>query len=368
MASWQAAALNIALHLTIKRVMSRTGTVAATRRFVESRRRVRLPAGCEATPVKSHTFHGEWIRSPESSDRRTLLYFPGGGFMLPASAQITQLILRINREAGTRGLLVHYRLAPEHPFPAGLDDCIAAYHHLLDTGTDPRSIVLAGDSAGGGLVLSTLLALRDAQVPMPAGAVVISPFTDFTYCGESRTANDWRDPMLSNDGVLQMNELYLRGTPAEDPLVSPVYGDYRGLPPILAHVGSSEILLDDTRRVARRARAQSVDFDVEVWAEMPHVWHLWPFLPEAQLAVKRVAEFIRERTGGRHDALAARAAGNGEPPHAPGASNGRGIERGNGRGNAGGNGRAGGHGRAQGPADGKRTHGRPGAPRNGARP
>jgi len=144
MASWQAAALNIALHLTIKRVMSRTGTVAATRRFVESRRRVRLPAGCEATPVKSHTFHGEWIRSPESSDRRTLLYFPGGGFMLPASAQITQLILRINREAGTRGLLVHYRLAPEHPFPAGLDDCIAAYHHLLDTGTDPRSIVLAG--------------------------------------------------------------------------------------------------------------------------------------------------------------------------------------------------------------------------------
>jgi hypothetical protein len=120
--------------------------------------------------------------------------------------------------------------------------------------------------------------------------------------------------------------------------------------------------------VARRARAQSVDFDVEVWAEMPHVWHLWPFLPEAQLAVKRVAEFIRERTGGRHDALAARAAGNGEPPHAPGASNGRGIERGNGRGNAGGNGRAGGHGRAQGPADGKRTHGRPGAPRNGARP
>jgi len=296
MASWQATALNIALHLTIKRIMSRTGTVAATRRFVESRRRVRLPPGCETTSVDAHTFRGEWIRTPESSDERTLLYFPGGGFMLPASPQVTQLIVRINRLAAARGLLVHYRLAPEHPFPAGLDDCIAAYHHLLDIGTDPASIVLAGDSAGGGLVLSTLLALRDAGVPLPAGAVVISPFTDFTFAGESRTANDWRDPMLSNDGVLQMNELYLRGSKAEDPLVSPVYGDYRGLPPILAHVGSTEILLDDTRRVARRAREQAVDFEVEVWTEMPHVWHLWTFLPEAQQAVKRVAEFIRDRT------------------------------------------------------------------------
>ncbi len=304
MASWQATALNLALHMTIKRVMSRTGTVAATRRFVEQGQRVHLPPGCESTPVQSRTFRGEWVRTPESSDRRTLLYFPGGGFMLPASPQVTQLILRINREAGTRGLLVHYRLAPEHPFPAGLDDCIAAYRHLLDLGTDPASIVLAGDSAGGGLVLSTLLALRDAQVPGPAGAAVISPFTDFTFAGESRTANDWRDPMLSNEGVLQMNELYLRGTSPEDPLASPVYGDYRGLPPILAHVGSTEILLDDTRRVARRAREHAVDFDVEVWNEMPHVWHLWTFLPEARQAVTRIAGFIRQRTAAAQTAPA----------------------------------------------------------------
>lgn len=304
MASWQATALNLALHLTIKRVMSATGTVATTRRFVQPRRPIHLPPGCHRRPVDAHAFRGEWIHGPESRDTRTLLYLPGGGFMLPASPQITHLMLRIHREAGTRGLLVHYRLAPEHPFPAGLEDCIAAYRYLLDTGTDPKSIVIAGDSAGGGLTLSTLLALRDDGVPLPAAAVVISPFTDFTFGGESRVTNDWRDPLLSNDGVLKMNELYLRDTQPDHPLVSPVYGDFRGLPPILAHVGSTEILLDDTRRVAKRARAQSVDFEVEVWAEAPHVWHIWSFLPEAQQAVTRIAQFIRERTDTEQSARA----------------------------------------------------------------
>jgi monoterpene epsilon-lactone hydrolase len=118
-------------------------------------------------PVRAMAFRGEWMRTPESTDARTLLYLPGGGFMLPASAQVPLLVARINREAGTRALLVHYRLAPEHPFPAGLEDCLAAYRHLLDLGTDPKSIVIAGDSAGGGLTLSTLLALRDDGDPLP---------------------------------------------------------------------------------------------------------------------------------------------------------------------------------------------------------
>jgi len=317
MASWQVNALNVALHLTIKRVMSATGTVAKTRKFVESRRPIRLPPGCEKTPVDAHAFRGEWVRGPQSSDARTLLYLPGGGFMLPASPQITHLMLRIHREAGTRGLLVHYRLAPEHPFPAGLDDCIAAYRYLLDGGCDPKSIVIAGDSAGGGLTLSTLLALRDQGLPLPAAGVVISPFTDFTFRGESRTANDWRDPLLSNDGVLQMNELYLRDTAPDHPLASPVYADFHGLPPILAHVGSTEILLDDTRRVARRARAHGVDFDVEVWADAPHVWHIWSFLPESQQAVTRIAGFIRAHTRrptGAHGAASPRSVAASAPP------------------------------------------------------
>lgn len=296
MASWQTTLLNLALHLTIKRIMNGSGTVETTRRFIENKRQVRLPPGCESEPVDAHAFRGEWIVNTDIQAGRTVLYLPGGGFMLPASSQVPLLCNRINREAQSRSLLVHYRLAPEHPFPAGLDDCVAAYKYLLDIGTDPQTIVIAGDSAGGGLTLSTLLALRDDGLPLPAAAVLISPFTDFTFGGDSRHANSWRDPMLTAQGMDQMNALYLRGTAADHPLVSPVYADYRGLPPILAQVGSTELLLDDTKRVGRKARAQGVDFEVEVWAEVPHVWHVWSFLPETQLAVERIGGFIRLHT------------------------------------------------------------------------
>jgi acetyl esterase/lipase len=306
MASWQATVLNLALHLTIKRLMSSGSSVAETRRFIDARGGPRMPPGCRISPVEAHAFRGEWVHNPESSSARTLLYLPGGGFILPASAQVPLLISRINREAGTQALLVHYRLAPEHPFPAGLEDCLAAYRHLLALGTDPASIVIAGDSAGGGLTLSTLLALRDDGDPLPAAAVVISPFADFAFGGESRFTNDRRDPLLSAEGVRHMNDLYLDGTAADHPLVSPVYGDYRGLPPILAQVGSTEILLDDTRRVAAKARSQAVDFEVEVWDHAPHVWHVWSFLPEAQKATERIGEFIRQHTDAAAAAATAR--------------------------------------------------------------
>jgi acetyl esterase/lipase len=296
MVSWQTRALNMVLHVTIKRVMSGTGTVAETRRFIEGRGKARLPPGIEVEPVRAAAFRGEWIRTPESSDERTLLYLPGGGFILPASQQVPLMVARINRVAGTRTLLVHYRLAPEHPFPAGLEDCLAAYRHLLDLGTDPKSIVIAGDSAGGGLTLSTLLALRDDGDPLPGCAVVISPFTDFSFGGESRFSNARHDPMLSSDGIARMNELYLDDALHDNPLVSPVYGDFRGLPPVLAQVGSTEVLLDDTRRVGERAASQGVDFEVEVWDAVPHVWHVWSFLPETKAAIGRIGAFVREHT------------------------------------------------------------------------
>ncbi len=294
--SWQTRAMNLVLHYTIKKMLADASAVAQTRRLFEARGRPRLPPGVSMEPVQANAFRGDWIRSPESSDARTLLYLPGGGFMLPASAHVPLLIARLNREAGTRALLVHYRLAPEHPFPAGLEDCLAAYRYLLDLGTDPRGIVIAGDSAGGGLTLSTLLALRDDGDPLPAAAVLISPFTDFSFGGESRFANARRDPMMSPDLIKQMNAIYLDDTLHDNPLVSPVFGDFSGLPPVLAQVGSTEILLDDTRRVAARARSQGSDFEVEVWEGVPHVWHLWGFLPESKAATTRIARFIRERT------------------------------------------------------------------------
>ena len=248
------------------------------------------------SPVAAHAFRGDWIRTPESSDALTLLYLPGGGFMLPASGQVALMVSRICQVARSRALLVHYRLAPEHPFPAGLEDCLAAYRHLLDLGTDPQSIVIAGDSAGGGLTLSTLMALRDDGDPLPAGAVVISPFTDFSFGGESRFSNARRDPLLSAKSMKMMNTLYLDDALHDNPLVSPVFGDFQGLPPILAHVGSTEVLLDDTRRVGERAVAQGVDFRVEVWDQMPHVWHMAAFLPESKTAIAGIGAFMRECT------------------------------------------------------------------------
>ena len=295
MASWQARALNVVLHLTIKRIMSRS-TLEETRRFVESKRGPRLPRGVTMAPVNAHAFRGDWLRTPESSDAMTLLYLPGGGFVLPASTQLPLMVARFCRASGARALIAHYRLAPEHPFPAGLEDCLAAYRYLLDLGTDPKSIVIAGDSAGGGLTLSTLLALRDDGDPLPAGAVVISPFTDFSFGGESRFSNARHDPMLTPDGIKQMNALYLDDTLHDNPLVSPVFGDFTGLPPVLAHVGSTEVLLDDTRRVGARARAQGVKFKVEVWDQVPHVWHMVGFLPETKAATLRIGAFMRECT------------------------------------------------------------------------
>ncbi len=295
MASWQARVLNLVLHFTIKRMMT-SSSLEETRRFIASKGRQRLPPGVKMAPVAAHAFRGEWIRTPESSDALTLLYLPGGGFMLPASGQVSLMVSRICQVAGSRALLVHYRLAPEHPFPAGLEDCLAAYRHLLDLGTDPKSIVIAGDSAGGGLTLSTLMALRDDGDPLPAGAVVISPFTDFSFGGESRFSNARRDPLLSAKSMKMMNALYLDDALHDNPLVSPVFGDFQGLPPILAHVGSTEVLLDDTRRVGERAVAQGVDFRVEVWDQMPHVWHMAAFLPESKTAIAGIGAFTRECT------------------------------------------------------------------------
>jgi len=295
MASWQAKALNLVLHVTIKRMMTNS-SIEETRRFVESRGRPRLPAGAKMTPASARSFRGDWIRTRNSSDALTVLYLPGGGFVLPASGMLPAMVARLCRAASARALLVHYRLAPEHPFPAGLEDCLAAYRYLLDLGTDPASIVIAGDSAGGGLAMSTLLSLRDDGDPLPAGAVVISPFTDFSFGGESRFSNARRDPMLSTESMRQMNELYLDDALHDNPLVSPVFGDFRGLPPILAQVGSTEVLLDDTRRVGARATGQGVDFRVEVWDQVPHVWHMVPFLPETRAAVGRIGKFIGECT------------------------------------------------------------------------
>jgi acetyl esterase/lipase len=293
--SWQARLLNTFTRLTVKPLMKR-GSVASMRatleRLDEQSRRF-MPADVRTEPVSTAGYDGEWVRVAGQRARRVLLYFPGGGFVMSAQVQHRVMLSSICREAQARSFLVHYRLAPETPFPGGLENCIAAYHGLLEQGIRPRDITLGGDSAGGGLVLSTLLALRDEGTPLPACAFVLSPLGDLTYSGGSRRYNSCRDPMLPTHRASQMHELYVGEALPGDRYASPVLADFDGLPPMLGQVGSTEILLDDTVRAAAQAGKARVPFYLEIWQDMPHVFPIMGFLPESAVAIARIAEFVR---------------------------------------------------------------------------
>lgn len=292
--SWQARMINTFTRLTMKPLM-RYGSVAAARSMTsrfEEQQEALLPDDIRAKKVNTEGYAGEWVRIGNKRPRNIILYFPGGGFIMRTAVQHKGFVAKICRAANARALIVHYRLAPEVPFPGGLEDCLAAYHDLLAQGVDPANITVAGDSAGGGLVLSTLLALRDEGTPMPKNAIVLSPLADLTYSGKSRVTNKYRDPMLPTHRASEMHELYIGDASPEDRFLSPVFADFHDLPPILGQVGSTEILLDDTVRSAERAAEADVPFFLEIWNEMPHVFPIFGVLPEAQVAIDRMAEFI----------------------------------------------------------------------------
>jgi epsilon-lactone hydrolase len=229
------------------------------------------------------------------ADDRVLLYLHGGAYQIGSPATLRHLVALISDAARTRVLSVDYRLAPEHPFPAAVDDTLTAYRWLLANGTDPARIAIAGDSAGGGLTLAALVALRDAGVPLPAAAVAMSPWTDLALTGESLRTRAEADFMLQPAGMRETADTYLAGEDPHHPYASPLYADLRGLPPLLIHVGDAEVILDDSTRFAARARDAGVDVTLEVWDEMPHVWHAFAgLLPEADQAVARIGSWLRD--------------------------------------------------------------------------
>ena len=292
--SWQARVLNGFTRVTMKPLM-RFGSIESARTMtgrLDAQQEAILPKDIRATRVDEPGYAGEWVNIGRRRPRRVLLYFPGGGFVMRTATQHKSFVARICRAAKTRALIVHYRLAPEVPFPGGLEDCLAAYHHLLEQGIEPENITVAGDSAGGGLVLSLLLALRDEGTAMPSNAIVMSPLADLTYSGKSRVINKHRDPMLPTHRASEMHDLYIGDASPMDRFLSPVFADFDGLPPILGQVGSTEILLDDTVRSAERAAAAGVPFYLEIWRELPHVFQIFAMLPESQVAIERMAEFM----------------------------------------------------------------------------
>lgn len=245
--------------------------------------------------VDANGVKAEWVSAAGVETERCVLYLHGGGYVIGSSATHRGLAERLSRAASARVLVIDYRLAPEHPFPAAVDDATTAYRWLLASGEDASKLAIAGDSAGGGLTAATLVALRDAGDALPAAGICISPWVDMEGIGESMTARAGLDPMVQKDGLLGMAKLYLNGADPRSPLAAPLYADLQGLPPLLIQVGTSETLYDDSTRLADRAKAAGVDVTLESWDEMIHVWPLFsPMLPEGQKAIDRMGEFLRK--------------------------------------------------------------------------
>lgn len=244
--------------------------------------------------VTANGVPGEWITNGASTDAITLYYLHGGGYSIGSVNTHATMVSSIARASKARAFAIDYRLAPEHPFPAALDDALAGYRWLLERGIDAKSIVVGGDSAGGGLAASLLLALREAGDPLPAGAVLLSPWLDLTGSGESQRTRAELDPMIpAFEGVSPMAEWYLGDRPANDPMISQIFADLHGLPPTLIHVGDHEVLLSDSTRYAEKAQAAGVDVTLKVWDEMIHVFQFFPMLPEGQQAIKEIGEWIQ---------------------------------------------------------------------------
>lgn len=231
----------------------------------------------------------------------TILYFHGGSFSLGSPETAMALTGHLVERTGFEALSIDYRLAPEHPFPAAIEDCLGAYRNLLEDGHDPRAIVFAGDSAGGGLAVTTTLAARDAQLPLPAGIVAFSPGLDHTRTGASMTTKDGIDPLFTAAGMTRTGDLYLNGEdPAQSLLAPAVFADLSGFPPVLLQVGTNELLLDDSVRFADRAREAGVDVILDVVADVPHVFPAFVGkLDEADEAIDRAALFITQRIHAR---------------------------------------------------------------------
>ena len=243
---------------------------------------------------------GEWLTPIAADEGRVVLYFHGGGYNIGSVESHRSMLTHLATRARTRVFSVDYRLAPESPYPAAVDDAVASYRGLLGVGTDPARVVVAGDSAGGGLALGLLVHLRDDGEPLPAGVAVLSPWTDLSGSNPSVTANEPLDIMLGRPLLDHWAATYLAGAPADRPDASPLHADLAGFPPLFVQVGDTEVLLDDGARLAARADAAGVDVTLEVEPDMFHVWAFFAgIVPESDAALDSVAGWVLARTPAR---------------------------------------------------------------------
>jgi acetyl esterase/lipase len=291
MASWQAHFLDMFMRVRVKRGLRGLADVDQARRVLAGAA-LPDPEGVAFRPDTVGGVAGEWVTAP-GTPKATLLYLHGGGYFA-CSPHTHRAITGGLAVRGFRVFAANYRLAPEHPFPAALDDALSIYRALPGAGIAPGALAIAGDSAGGGLTLATLLAAKAAGLPMPAAALLFSPWTDLAGTGATLKSNLKRDPMLVGSRIGEAAGFYLNGANPKNPLISPLYGDLAGLPPLLIQVGETEVLRDDSTRLAEAARAAGVPVNLKIWPNVPHVWQLFQsFLPEARAAIGEAAAFAK---------------------------------------------------------------------------
>lgn len=256
-----------------------------------------LPEGTRVESVDVDGIPAEWIYQPDADSERVLLYLHGGAYRLGSLKSHRGLVARLGRAAGVRSLLIDYRLTPEHVFPAAIDDALTAYRWLLANGTKPEHIMLGGDSAGGGLTLALLQTVRDKNILLPAGAVLLSPWTDLVGTVESRTTREAADPIFSGKTIDVLSSFYAGMEDAHNPLISPINADLHDFPPLLIEVGHDEVLLDDSLHIADHARAANVPVELTIWDDMWHVFQSFAYvLPEGQQSLENMGRFIRRQT------------------------------------------------------------------------
>lgn len=290
MASWQAYFISWILRRRLKPRLARAANVDHQRKLMRPEA-FRVPRDVRITAATVGGVRGEWVEASADGDA-VMLYLHGGGYFAMSPETHRPITCAFARQ-GFRVFAADYRLAPEHPFPAAVEDAAAVYLGLLAEGVDARTLVVAGDSAGGGLSVALLLSLRDAGTALPAGCVLFSPWTDLAATGDSIRTNDRRCALFFGEGIASAAKYYLGDADPKNPLVSPLYADLSGLPPMLIHVGENEVLRDDSTRLEKRARAPGSEVTLKIWPVVPHDWQMVPMMPEAKASLREAGDFLR---------------------------------------------------------------------------
>lgn len=291
------------MNIELQKVLERLASQAETKTLpIAERRRIDdengndfpLPADVIVEPVSTNELKGEWVKTPGANGDAALLYLHGGAYIFCSPRSHRHLVAALGRAANIPVLSLEYRLAPENPFPAAVEDSVAAFRFLMEQGIAPNRIVIAGDSAGGGLTIATMLSLRDQDLPLPAAGACLSPWADLTMTAASYTTNE--EALAARDRLIGYAQLYLNETDTRHPLASPIFADLNGLPPLLIQVGGAEPFYDDSINLEAAAKACGVGVELEVWEEMIHVWHYFhPMLSEGRHAIARIGEFVQSK-------------------------------------------------------------------------